>query len=171
MPAAYALATWIWLPLARPAVFDFFADAGNLERITPPLLRFRVLTPLPIDLRKGALIDYRIGLRGVPMTWRTEITLWDPPRAFADAQRRGPYREWIHTHTFEEQDGGTLMRDKVRYQLAGPAPLGRLANALFVQRDVTHIFEFRHAALQDALGVQGRARVGPVTVAPAPHTD
>lgn len=167
MPATYILSTWIWLPLPRTEVFPFFADAGNLERITPSLLRFRVLTPLPLKMRTGTLIDYRIGLRGVPMTWRTEITAWDPPRRFADTQRRGPYREWVHTHEFEEQGEGTLMSDRVRYQLPGPTLLGRFANRLLVQPDVTRIFEFRHTALQQVLGVLGRAHVGPVTVVPA----
>ncbi len=166
MAASFLLRTWIWLPLPRPAVFSFFADAANLERITPPLLSFRVLTPQPISMRPGTLIDYRIGLRGVPMRWRTEIAVWEPPDVFVDTQLRGPYREWIHTHTFTEQDGGTLMHDHVLYRLPGPAFIGRLANRLMVQRDVTGIFEFRHTALQHALNVSGRARVGPVTVEP-----
>lgn len=168
MPAAYTLNTWLWLPLPRPEVFRFFADAGNLERITPAMLRFEVLTPLPVDMRPGALIDYRIGVHGVPLTWRTEITEWEPPVRFADTQRRGPYREWIHTHTFNEEDGGTRIGDEVRYALPGPSWLGRLANDLIVQRDVTRIFEHRHAALQDALGVSGRARTGPVAIRPSP---
>jgi len=164
MPAAYELTTWIWLPLPRPAAFAFFSDAGNLERITPAMLRFHVLTPQPIDMRQGTLIDYRISLRGLPMTWRTEITRWDPPVAFADTQLRGPYKTWVHTHTFEEQDGGTLISDRVLYELPGPAFIGHLANRLLVQRDVTSIFGYRHHALEAALGLAGRARVGPVEV-------
>jgi ligand-binding SRPBCC domain-containing protein len=164
MPGTFTLTTSLWLPLPRPAVFDFFADAANLERITPPLLKFRVLTPLPVEMRPGALIDYRIGLRGIPLNWSTEITAWAPPRLFVDTQLRGPYREWVHTHTFEEDDGGTTVRDQVRYRLRGPAALGPLLNKLFVQSDVTRIFEFRHAALEDALGVSGRGRAGRVRV-------
>jgi ligand-binding SRPBCC domain-containing protein len=164
MPATFTLTTWLWLPLPRPQVFDFFADAANLERITPPMLRFRVLTPLPIDMRAGALIDYRIGLRGIPLKWSTEITEWAPPRMFADTQLRGPYREWVHTHTFEEDDGGTTVRDQVRYRLRGPDAVGRLLNRMFVQSDVTRIFEFRHTALEEALGVAGRGRAGRIRV-------
>ncbi|MEQ1758019.1 MAG: SRPBCC family protein [Vicinamibacterales bacterium] len=168
MPANYSLSTWVWVPLRRETVFPFFADASNLERITPPILSFRVLTPPPITMRPGTLIDYRIGLRGIPMKWRTEITAWDPPSSFVDTQLRGPYRQWIHTHTFEEQDGGTLIKDDVRYSLPGPAAIGRIVNRFLVQPDVIRIFEFRHTALAEALGVAERTRVGAVTIKPAP---
>ena len=79
MADVYTLSTWQWIPLPRDRVFAFFSDAFNLERITPDLLRFRVLTPAPIGMRPGALIDYRLSLRGIPMRWRSEITEWDPP--------------------------------------------------------------------------------------------
>jgi ligand-binding SRPBCC domain-containing protein len=166
MPATFNLTTWLWLPLPRPQVFDFFADAGNLERITPSLVRFKVLTPMPVQMRAGARIDYRIGVRGIPITWATEITAWTPPHQFVDTQLRGPYREWIHTHTFAEADDGTTVHDHVRYRLHGPDLLGRLLNRLFVQSDVTRIFEFRHGALETALGVTGRGKFGPVSVTP-----
>lgn len=161
---AYLLRTWLWLPESRARVFPFFADARNLERITPAFLRFRVLNGSPIVMGPGALIDYRLTLRGIPLRWRTEITTWDPPARFCDTQLRGPYAEWVHTHTFEEQDGGTLIRDAVRYRLPGPALLTRLVNALLVAPDTRRIFEFRHAALCAAFGANGRARLGPVTV-------
>lgn len=167
MSAAYDLRTTIWVPLARPAVFDFFADAHNLERITPEFLRFRVLTPAPIPMAAGTLIDYRIGLHGIPVTWKTEITAWQPPDRFVDTQRRGPYRTWIHTHTFEEQDGGTAIHDHVHYVVPG-GPLAPLANRLFVAPDVQRIFEYRQLAMEQALDVVGRARRGPVRITPAP---
>jgi ligand-binding SRPBCC domain-containing protein len=164
MADVYTLSTWQWLPLPRERVFAFFSDAFNLERITPDLLRFRVQTPAPIDMRPGTLIDYRMSLRGVPMRWRSEITEWDPPARFADRQRRGPYREWYHTHTFEDRDGGTLVHDVVRYQLIGPGLLTRAINALLVAPDTRRIFTFRHAALERALGLEGRTRSGPVSI-------
>ena len=139
-----------WIPRPLEAVFPFFADAGNLERITPPELRFRVLTPLPVQMRAGALIDYRLSLFGVPFRWRTEIAAWEPPRRFVDRQLRGPYREWVHTHTFTEQDGGTRMVDEVVYAL----PLGRpgLLALPLVGRQLDRIFDFREATLQATLG-------------------
>jgi ligand-binding SRPBCC domain-containing protein len=124
-------------------VFPFFADAHNLEALTPPLLRFRLVTPAPLAVGKGALIRYRLRVHGVPVSWLTEITEWDPPRRFVDEQLKGPYALWHHTHTFEPlDDGGTLMRDVVRYRI-GFGPLGLLANRLVVRRDVEQIFDYR----------------------------
>jgi ligand-binding SRPBCC domain-containing protein len=135
----YTLETELWLPRPRAEVFPFFAEAWNLETITPPWLRFEVLTPPPIPMRSGTLIDYRIRVHGVPIRWRTEIAEWQPPRRFVDVQLRGPYTLWHHTHTFEERDGGTLCGDVVRYRPRG----GALMNWLFVRRDVERIFQFR----------------------------
>ncbi len=124
-------------------LFAFFADAHNLEALTPPLLRFRVVTPTPIAMGEGALIRYRLRVRRVPVSWLTEITLWEPPHRFVDEQLVGPYALWHHTHTFEAlEDGGTLMRDVVRYRV-GFGPFGVLANRLVVRRDVEAIFDFR----------------------------
>ena len=103
----FTLTNELWLPHQPQDVFPFFADAFNLERLTPPSLGFRVLTPPPIEMKVGTLIDYRVRLRGVPMRWQSEITAWEPPHRFVDEQRRGPYRLWIHEHTFTSQDGGT----------------------------------------------------------------
>lgn len=158
--AVYRLATSLWLPRPRQEVFTFFADARNLERITPAFLAFRIMTAGPIDMRQGTLIDYRIGLRGIPMTWRTEITAWEPPTCFVDVQRRGPYRVWEHTHRFGERDGGTAVEDTVRYALPVPGVLAGLVNRLVVQPDLRRIFTYRHTALERALGVKGRA--GPI---------
>jgi ligand-binding SRPBCC domain-containing protein len=137
--------------LHRPLdeVFAFFADAGNLERITPPELRFRILTPLPIEMRSGARIDYRLSLYGVPFRWRTEIALWEPPHRFVDVQRSGPYREWVHTHRFTAEGEGTRMEDEVRYVL----PLGRLGLAGLppVRRQLDRIFDFREARIRELL--------------------
>jgi ligand-binding SRPBCC domain-containing protein len=140
----FKLETELWLPHRRDEVFRFFADAFNLETLTPPWLKFEVLTPRPIEMRVGLQIDYRLRLRGLPLRWRSEITAWEPPGRFVDEQRRGPYRAWIHEHTFEEQDGGTLTRDRVQYAVIG----GWLINTLFVRRDVEKIFHFRQETLQ-----------------------
>ena len=128
----------------REEVFPFFADAGNLQLITPPWLNFEVLTPKPIQMRAGVKIDYRLRIRGFPVRWQSEITIWKPPFEFMDEQRRGPYRQWIHRHTFEQVEGGTLCRDEIKYSVFG----GALINRLFVRRDVERIFRFRQEALQ-----------------------
>jgi len=126
------------LPRPIDEVFAFFADAGNLERITPAFLRFRILTP-SVEMREGALIEYSIRLRGVPIRWRTRITRWDPPHCFVDEQIRGPYRLWRHTHRFEPSDDGTLCRDLVEYR----PPFDWLVHAWLVRPDLERIFAFR----------------------------
>jgi ligand-binding SRPBCC domain-containing protein len=142
------------IPAPPEDVFPFFEDAGNLEAITPPFLGFRVVTPRPIDMRAGALIEYRLRLHGLPVRWRTRIESFDPPRVFADVQLAGPYRLWHHTHVFEPDGrGGTVMRDRVRYALPlGPA--GAVGHALFVRRDLRRIFDFRHQAVARMLELQ-----------------
>ena len=129
-----------------PEVFAFFENPANLQHLTPPFLDFRILTPEPIEMREGALIDYRISVRGIPMKWRTRIESYEPMRSFVDVQLRGPYRTWRHTHTFVEKDGFTEMRDHVDYSLPF-GPLGRLVHALVVQRDLAQIFAYRREAV------------------------
>jgi len=148
VPGEHLFQSELWLPHPRDLVFPFFADVRNLEAITPSFLKFTVLTPLPVAMRAGALIDYKLRLRGIPIRWRTRITTWEPPVRFVDEQIRGPYRQWIHEHTFEERDGGTLMRDVVRYVVPG----GALVNFLFVRRDVQSIFDYRRRRLTELLG-------------------
>ena len=129
------------VPRPVAEVFEFFGDAGNLELITPPLLRFRVVTPAPIEMRAGTLIEYRLRLHGIRVDWLTRIEEWEPGVRFVDTQLAGPYRLWHHTHTFEEHGEGTLMRDVVRYAL--PLwPLGELALPV-VRRDLARIFDYR----------------------------
>jgi ligand-binding SRPBCC domain-containing protein len=127
-------------------VFEFFAAARNLERLTPGWLRFEVLTPEPISMGEGSLIDYRLRLHGWPIRWRTRIESWDPPHVFEDRQMRGPYRLWHHRHEFIPARDGTLMRDIVHYGLP-LSGLGRLAHALIVARDLQRIFDYRHQAV------------------------
>jgi ligand-binding SRPBCC domain-containing protein len=135
------------LPLPRAAVFPFFVDPRNLERLTPPLLQFRVTGLTPGEVGTGTLIQYRLRLHGLPVDWLTRIEDWEPGVRFVDNQLSGPYRLWHHTHEFEDHPRGTLMRDTVRYSL--PAwPLGELAHPL-VRRDLRLIFDFREAAAAD----------------------
>jgi ligand-binding SRPBCC domain-containing protein len=136
------------LPHTEPRdVFPFFADASNLEAITPPWLGFRVVTPRPIEMRAGTLIEYRLRLHGLPIRWLTKIEAWEPPHRFVDAQLAGPYKLWHHTHEFApDGDGGTIMRDTVHYSLPY-GPLGEIARRLFVARDLAAIFDYRATRL------------------------
>jgi ligand-binding SRPBCC domain-containing protein len=132
------------LPRPPEQVFPFFGDAHNLEAITPPWLGFHVVTPTPIEMRAGALIEYRLRLRGLPIAWLTRIEEWTPGVRFVDVQLSGPYALWHHTHEFEADGDATVMRDVVRYALPF-WPLGEVAHALLVRRDLERIFEFREA--------------------------
>ncbi|MBL9167410.1 MAG: SRPBCC family protein [Verrucomicrobiales bacterium] len=138
----------IWLPKPVADLFPFFADAQNLETLTPPWVQFKILTPLPIRMHAGALIDYRLKIHGFPVRWQTEITAWEPPFRFVDEQKRGPYRLWIHEHRFVEKDGGTLMTDQIRYAVYG----GGLIEKLFVRRDVEKIFDYRNRKMSELFG-------------------
>jgi ligand-binding SRPBCC domain-containing protein len=148
MPFVLERAQRVALPVEQS--FAFYAEARNLEAITPPWLGFRVLTPGAIAMREGTLIDYRLRLHGLPLRWRTRIAVWEPPARFVDVQVRGPYALWEHTHTFTAVGDGTEIRDRVRYALP-LGPLGRLAHSLFVRRDLERIFDFRAAAVVGSL--------------------
>lgn len=148
------------LPGTPEEVFPFFADARNLEAITPPLLGFEVVTPGEIEMRVGTLIQYRLRLHGISINWLTSIQAWEPGVRFVDQQVRGPYALWHHTHAFEAHgDGGgeTLMTDTVRYAI-GWGFAGEIAARAFVHRDVARIFDFRREAVVPALrGAGGEA--------------
>ena len=145
---ASCLSTRIVIPQAVNAVFDFFSDAGNLQAITPESLHFRIITPQPIEMATGTLIDYRLSLRSVPIRWRTEISVWEPPYRFVDRQLRGPYYLWEHTHTFFQSDEGTVVCDDVHYLVPG----GSLVNHLFVKPELKKIFQYRHQRMAELLG-------------------
>jgi ligand-binding SRPBCC domain-containing protein len=151
------------LPGTPDEVFPFFADARNLEAITPPLLGFEVVTPGDIPMRVGTLIQYRLRLHGIAVNWLTSIQEWDPPWRFVDVQVRGPYALWHHTHTFAPgpEPGTTLMHDTVRYAI-GFGPFGALAARAFVHRDVAAIFDFRREAVLPALAASGGGASGSV---------
>ena len=150
------------LPRPPHEVFPFFADAGNLEAITPPWLGFRVVTPRPIAMREGALIEYRLRLHGLPISWLTRIEEWVPSERFVDAQLSGPYRLWHHTHELEPDGDGTLMRDTVRYAI-GFGPFGEVARRAVIERDLEAIFRFRAErvpALVPGAGAERRVHIG-----------
>ena len=134
---------------SRPEVFAFFADAANLERITPDSLHFEIRSPQPIAMRAGATIHYQLSLFGLKFRWRTLIESFEPETGFVDVQTKGPYRSWRHTHTFLDAPGGTLVRDHVEYEIP-LGPLGELANRLFVARQLRRIFDFRRTAIETA---------------------
>lgn len=129
-------------------VFRFFGQPENLARITPRWLGFRILTPSPVAMREGAIIDYQVKLGPLPTRWRSMITTYDPPHRFVDEQLAGPYSFWHHTHEFEAVEGGTLIRDTIRY-LIPYGPLGRLARILVVRRQLESIFNHRRRVIEE----------------------
>lgn len=144
----FLLETTTIVPRSIEETFSFFADAFNLQEITPPWLRFEILTPPPISMAAGALIDYRIRIRGIPVRWRTCITEWSPPYRFVDEQIQGPYRLWRHEHVFTEdaQTGGTCMLDRVTYAIPGWV-LAPMINRFYVKNDLDRIFRYRQDTL------------------------
>ena len=133
-----------------PEVFEFFANAANLEAITPPFLRFRIVTPLPLEMRAGTRIEYRLSLWGAPLHWRTLISCFEPNRRFIDEQESGPYASWHHVHEFESEGTSTRMHDRVTYRLP-LGLLGTLAHALWVERQLRAIFDYRSTAIERLL--------------------
>lgn len=147
----YRLSTECVIRAPIEAVFEFFSRAHNLGRLTPPWLAFDIVTPEPIEMREGTLIDYRIRLRGVPIGWRTRIAAWEPGQRFVDEQIKGPYALWRHEHRFEETktasgEAAVRMIDDVRYAL-GWGWAGRLAHRVFVRRDLERIFDYRRQVI------------------------
>lgn len=152
----YTLRREQFVPVPLEEVFRFFSDAANLQEITPPYLDFQILTPRPIELRRGAVLDYRLKWHGVPMRWRTKILEWNPPHRFVDLQLKGPYKLWRHIHTFRAERGGTRVGDVVDYEL--PLGLaGAIAHALIVRKDVERIFDYRREQIAHLLNTSGRA--------------
>lgn len=145
--AAARLERTQFVPRPRPEVFAFFADARNLERLTPAFLRFRI-TKHPVEMKSGALIEYRLRLYGVPVKWRSRIDSFDPERSFTDVQVAGPYRRWVHRHDFVKVPGGTEVRDVVEYEMPLGA-IGALARRVFVVRSLRRIFDFRRQAVDE----------------------
>lgn len=149
--AVYTLRREQMVPRPLEEVFGFFSDARNLQKITPPWLNFQILTPEPIDIQPGTLLEYRLKWHGLGIRWRTRIVTWNPPRVFTDEQVRGPYRLWHHTHTFTAESGGTRMVDVVNYQLP-LGILGAIAHRFAVRRDLERVFDYRQQAIASAFG-------------------
>lgn len=147
----YHLARRQRVPRPRHEVFAFFADAANLEKLTPPFLGFHILTPMPIVMGVGARIDYKISLHGIKLTWQTVIESFDPDDRFVDVQMKGPYKWWHHTHTFADVPGGTEIGDEVDYEV-GFGPLGTIAHGLFVKRQLRTIFDYRTRVMTELFG-------------------
>jgi ligand-binding SRPBCC domain-containing protein len=143
---------------ALPEVFEFFSRAENLELITPPWLRFRLLTPTPIAMQVGTTIEYRLHLHGLPLSWVSLIEQWEQDCCFVDRQLRGPYRLWRHEHEFVAAARGTRMRDRVHYALP-VGRIGELAGAAVVRRDLRRIFDYRQRAIASLLE-EGRHAAG-----------
>jgi len=146
----YTLHRELWVARPISAIFDFFSRAENLERITPPWLRFRILTPPPIAMRQGSLIEYGLRVRGIPVKWLTKIERWNPPFEFVDVQLKGPYKLWRHTHRFSQVQGGTRIEDTVEYALPLGA-LGRLIHKFQVAGDLAKIFDYRARCVKSLL--------------------
>ena len=145
----HILETSTFIPRPRSEVFAFFAAAENLERITPPELQFRILSPLPVRIGAGALIDYQLRLFGIPFRWRTLISQWEPDSSFVDEQVTGPYAQWVHTHSFHQEPGGTRVTDEVRYRLPWFPP-GEIAYPL-VRVQLRRVFAYRARRLTTLL--------------------
>ncbi len=146
----------MWVPLPITTVFDFFSDLSNLDRLTPPWVHFQTLTPRPIVMHVGKLLEHRLKIHGVPITWISEITVWQPPTRFVDEQRRGPYAVWIHRHDFDSENDGTWIRDHVEYRPRGWI-CEPLVNRWLVAPDLRRIFTYRHQKIREVLAPGGAA--------------
>ena len=144
----YHLHRELLVPQSIDAVWPYFSDASNLEELTPASVGFHILTPQPIVMRQGTLIDYRIRLHGLPIRWQSEITVWEPRCRFVDEQRRGPYRRWVHEHRFQAMGKNTLLVDDVEYALLG----GDLVHDLFVRSALGRIFDYRGVVMRERFG-------------------
>lgn len=152
----FSLKRSLWLPQPREKIFEFFSNPHNLDRITPTWLKFKVLSPPSTVIRAGTSLDYRLRIHGIPIRWRSEISVWQPPDRFVDRQIKGPYSLWVHEHTFSEQTGGTLVGDHVEYAVPG----GALVNLLLVAPDLERIFYYRHQVLKELFNSQESPRIG-----------
>jgi ligand-binding SRPBCC domain-containing protein len=125
-----------------------------LERLTPPWLHLEIITPPATAIRQGTLLDYRLRLRGLPLRWQSEISVWEPPQRFVDRQTKGPYSLWVHEHSFADRDNGTVVGDHVEYAVSG----GRLVQKFFVAPDLERIFQYRRRVLEEIFAAPAHLR-------------
>lgn len=151
VPGTHVLETEQAVAAGIEDAFDCFSNAANLDTITPPLLGFTILTPLPIVMRERALIEYHLRLKGMPIRWLTRIDEWNSGRSIADTQLRGPHALWVHRHSFARRRDGTLIRDRVDYALPLPY-LTPPIHALFVRPMIEMIFAYRREVVARVLG-------------------
>ena len=140
-----------WVPKTIEEIFPFFAEAKNLEKITPPHLRFHIVGMNTETINKGTLIDYKLQLYGVPFKWKTKISEFEPNKMFIDEQLKGPYSKWVHLHTFEQINGGTLLKDLVHYRIPMGA-LGKILLGRFIRKDIEKIFNYRKSVIAELFG-------------------
>jgi ligand-binding SRPBCC domain-containing protein len=152
----YELRRELWIARPVDEVFAFFADAHNLEEITPLWLGFKILSMSTTSIEEGTIIRYRLRLHGIPVHWQTDICEWNPPHYFVDEQTKGPYKRWRHTHRFEAHGSRTKMIDEVQYSLPFGV-LGRIVHTLKVRRDVTRIFDYRREQIDALFGRPGES--------------
>jgi len=147
--ADHVLDARLWVGRPRPDVFAFFADPANLARLTPPSYRLRLVRP--VVMATGAVLDYELRWLGAPIRWRAFVREYDPPYRFLDVQLRGPYTRWEHRHRFLDEDGGTVIEDRVVYRLP-LGGLGRMAHAALVGRQLRAAWDYRTRQLAALLG-------------------
>lgn len=128
-------------------VFSFFQQPENLSKTTPAWLNFKILTPLPLTMKEGAIFEYEIKLFGFRFLWKTLISKYKPLELFVDEQNKGPYKKWVHTHSFVEINGKVIMHDHISYDLFG-GPLKYLLNKIFIKRSIKNIFKFRKSIFE-----------------------
>jgi ligand-binding SRPBCC domain-containing protein len=144
----YHLTCEHWVPRPLDEVFAFFADPLNLDRLTPPDMKFQLVTPQPIEMKPGVMLDYTLRVRGIPIRWRSEIPVWEPGVMFVDKQVRGPYRRWEHRHLFFAENDGTRIRDEIAYSV----PLGGPIHWLIVKPDLLRVFRYRLEKMAELFG-------------------
>ncbi len=141
----FQLRSDIMVSQPRSEVFAFFSDAHQLEKITPPSVKFSVITPKPIEMKAGTLIDYKLKVHGLPIRWQSKITIWEPESRFVDEQVKGPYKHWHHEHIFKDYEGGTHIIDIVDYDV----PFSFLLHSLLIRPDLEKIFNYRFVKIME----------------------